>query len=57
MWTGNLPPAQMPLKERQAFYRREIARRTPPKTTHDEFMLKVYRALLEDETLAQMDDK
>lgn len=33
-------------KEREAYYLKEISRRTPPRNRHDELMLEVYRNLL-----------
>jgi hypothetical protein len=33
-------------EEREAYYLREITRRTPPSNHHDELMLRVYRNLL-----------
>ena len=33
-------------QEREAYYLREITRRTPPRNRHDELMLEVYQNLL-----------
>lgn len=39
--------ARMPPKKRRSYYRMKITQHTPPKTAHDEFMLKIYRGLLD----------
>ena len=40
--------ASLPLQQRHFYYRLKITQHSPPKTAHDEFMLKIYGGLLDN---------
>ena len=40
--------ALMPMEHRHLYYRMKIIQHTPPKNSHDTFMLKIYQGLLDE---------